>query len=66
MKLDTLLYLPKKYPCVKFGCYSLIFDVINVSLTAKVLHIFIYGSKVLHMFVNRVLFYYKNVASVFI
>ena len=58
MKLGTLLYLPKNYPCAKFGYYNLIYDVINVSLTAI--------SKVLHMFVNQVLFRYKNVASVFI
>ena len=58
MKLRTGLYLPRNYPCTKFGCYSLIYDVINVSSTAI--------SKVSHMLENQVLFRYKNVASVFI
>ena len=58
MKLGTLLYLPKNYPCAKFGRYSLIYDVINVSSTEI--------SKVSHMFVNKVLFRYENVASIFI
>ena len=48
MKLGTLLYLPKNYPCAKCGYYSLIYDVINVSLTVIL--------KVLHMFVDQVLF----------
>ena len=55
MKLGTLLYLPRNYPCAKFGCYSLIYDVTMTAIP-----------KVLHMFVNQVLFRYKNVASVFI
>ena len=57
MKLGTGVYFPKSYPCAKFGCYSLINDVINVSSTAI--------SKVLHMFVNQVLFRHENVASDF-
>ena len=57
MKLGTGVYLPKNYPCAKFGCYSLINDVINVLSTAI--------SKVLRMFVNQVLFRHENVASDF-
>ena len=57
MKLGTGVYLPENYPCAKFGSYSFINDVINVSSTAI--------SKVLRMFVNQVLFRHENVTSDF-
>ena len=61
MKLGRRLYLPKNYPCAKFGCHSSIsdvnYDVINVSLTAI--------SKVFHMFINQVLFRYESIFSLF-
>ena len=58
MKVGTCVYLPKNYPCAKFGYYSSISDVINFSSTAI--------SKVLHMFVDQVLFRDENVASNFV
>ena len=62
MKLGTLLYLPKNYPCAKFGCYSLNRD---VTMTSSMFFLAAM-SKVSHIFVNQVLFRCKNVASVFI
>ena len=61
MKLGTGVYLPKYYPCAKFGCYSLINDVTVTSSMLRRQQI----SKVLRMFVNQVLFRHENVASDF-
>ena len=35
MKLGTRVYLPKNYPCAKFGCYSSIND---VTMTSSMFH----------------------------
>ena len=61
MKLGTGVYLPKYYPCAKFGCHSLIND---VTVTSSMLRRQRYP-KVLRMFVNQVLFRHENVASNF-
>ena len=55
MKLSTHLYLPENYLFAKFGCYSLNYDVIIVSLTEIVL-VFLCVCKFKYDFVIKSIF----------